>query len=106
MVEGGDIRLGHRAAPARVLIRGLMNLIRTTLHLDRLERATMDKVVDIAPALAVIVVAIGLVGYAVALVLAAFLPQALDGRGKKLADWILAAPSLRTLRRIAATILP
>jgi hypothetical protein len=47
----------------------------------------MDKVVTYAPALAIAIVAIGLVGYAVALVLAAFFPEALGGRGAQLASW-------------------
>ena len=37
----------------------------------------MDKLVRYAPALAIAIVTVGLVGYAVALVLAAFFPEAL-----------------------------
>jgi hypothetical protein len=53
----------------------------------------MDKVVTYAPALAIAVVAIGLVGYAAALVLAAFFPERLSGRGARLASWLTASPA-------------
>jgi hypothetical protein len=53
----------------------------------------MDKIVNYAPALAVTIVAIGLAGYVVALVLAAFFPGALGGRGSQLAAWFIASPA-------------
>jgi|SRR6516165_4330342 hypothetical protein len=51
----------------------------------------MDRLVGYAPALAIVIVAIGLSGYAVALVLAAFFPEALGGRGAQLAAWFTAS---------------
>src|SRR6516162_4781225 len=53
----------------------------------------MDKIVTYAPALAIAIVAIGLAGYVVALVLAAFFPGALGGRGAQLAAWFTASPA-------------
>ena len=53
----------------------------------------MDKVVEFAPALAIAVVLLGLAGYAVALVLAAFFPGALGGLGARLATWFTAYPA-------------
>ena len=53
----------------------------------------MDKVIEYAPAIALILVAIGLLGYAIALVLAAFFPRALGGRGAQLAAWFTTAPA-------------
>jgi hypothetical protein len=44
-----------------------------------------------APALAITIVAIGLAGYVTALILAAFFPGALDGRGAQLAAWFTVA---------------
>lgn len=54
----------------------------------------MEAVVRYSPSLAVIVVTVGVLGYAVALVLAAFFPEALDGRGRQLASWIVKSPTL------------
>jgi hypothetical protein len=53
----------------------------------------MDKVIEYGPALAIIIVALGLLGYAIALVLAAFFPRALGGRGAQLAAWFQTAPA-------------
>ena len=53
----------------------------------------MDNVVTYAPALAIVLVAIGLVGYAVALILAAFFPGTLSGRGAQLAAWFTGSPA-------------
>ena len=53
----------------------------------------MDKVIEHAPAIALILVAIGLLGYAIALVLAAFFLRALSGHGAQLAAWFTTAPA-------------
>jgi hypothetical protein len=53
----------------------------------------MDRIVDYAPAMAIALVAIGLIGYAIALILAAFFPGALGGRGAQLATWFTATPA-------------
>jgi hypothetical protein len=53
----------------------------------------MDKVIEYGPAVAIIIVAIGLFGYAIALALAAFFPGALGSRGGHLAAWIMTAPA-------------
>jgi len=53
----------------------------------------MDKAIEYAPAIALILVAIGLIGYAIALVLAAFFPRALGARGAQLAAWFQTAPA-------------
>jgi hypothetical protein len=53
----------------------------------------MDKVIESAPAIALILLAIGLLGYVIALALAAFFPGALGGRGAQLAAWFTTAPA-------------
>jgi hypothetical protein len=53
----------------------------------------MDKVIEYAPAIALTLVALGLLGYGIALVLAAFFPKALGGRGAQLATWFTTAPA-------------
>jgi hypothetical protein len=53
----------------------------------------MDKVFRYSPALAIAMVAIGLTGYAIALLLASFFPEALGGRGAQLAVWFMASPA-------------
>ncbi len=51
----------------------------------------MDNIIKYAPALAIALVALGVAGYAIALVLAAFFPGALSGRGAELAAWFTAS---------------
>jgi hypothetical protein len=53
----------------------------------------MNKVIEYAPAVAIAFVGIGLTGYAIALILAAFFSRAVGNRGAQLATWFTSAPA-------------
>jgi hypothetical protein len=53
----------------------------------------MKKLVEYAPGLAIVTVTAGLLGYAIALVLAAFFSGEKGSLGARLADWLTTAPA-------------
>jgi hypothetical protein len=59
----------------------------------RLTETVMTKVIEVAQALGIATVAIGLFGYAIALVLAAFFSGTESSRGARLANWFTSAPA-------------